>query len=66
METFFTLLELPTWQTTAISIQCLFNHPKMPSIFYQVTASHPNHCKTGQLNILMLRKFLIRACALLK
>ena len=25
-------------------VQCLFNHSKMPSVLYQVTASHPNHC----------------------
>ena len=74
METVFTLLGLPTWKTTAILMllySCyLFKHPKMPSVFYPVTAIHPNHCSkhctTGKFNILMLRKFLTHACALLK
>ena len=51
-------------------VQYLFKHPKMPSVFYQATSSDPNHCSkhctTGKFNVLMLRKFLIHACALLK
>ena len=27
-------------------VQCLCNHPKMSSILYQLTASHPNHCSS--------------------
>ena len=43
-------------------MQCLFNHPRMTSIFDLLTASHPSHCNSactsGKLN-----KVIVISCA---